>query len=343
MTRVHVSKTWDAVLKGKAGGYVNDTRMLYVTCGNPLNQFPDTNCAVRAMEKLEFIVVHEQIMTPTAKFADILLPACTWCERNDINSPYCWGYHVIYANQAIEPLFESRTDLDIFTDLADRMGIEDFNGHSEDEWLRFVSKKIEIPDYESFKNKGVSFFYPDEPHVAFRPQIQDPSNNPFPTPSGKIELCCQELADLDAPDTIPAVPKYIDAWEGANDPLRSRFPLQLITPHSRKRVHSQLHHIPWLPEIDPHSVWINPEDAEARGIADGDEVKVFNERGTTVIPAKVTDRIMPGVVAIYQGAWYDPDENGIDRGGCANVLTKGEHSPLGAFSVNTSLVEVHRT
>lgn len=80
-----------------------------------------------------------------------------------------------------------------------------------------------------------------------------------------------------------------------------------------------------------------------RGIADGDEVKVFNDRGTIIIPARVTARIMPGVVAVYQGAGYNPDESGTDRGGCANVLTRGEHSPLGAYSVNSALVEIAKT
>ena len=89
-------------------------------------------------------------------------------------------------------------------------------------------------------------------------------------------------------------------------------------------------------------MWLNPVDAEARGITDGDEVMVFNDRGTMIIPAWVTKRIMPGVVNIYEGAWYDADEKGIDRGGCANVLTRDGYSPGGAFPVNTALVQVRK-
>jgi anaerobic dimethyl sulfoxide reductase subunit A len=94
--------------------------------------------------------------------------------------------------------------------------------------------------------------------------------------------------------------------------------------------------------IEPHSVWINPVDAESRQIKENDEVKVFNKRGVMKIAAKVTNRIMPGVVSIYQGAWYKPNFSGLDQGGCANVLTRGEHSPGGAFCSNTALVEVEK-
>ena len=93
-------------------------------------------------------------------------------------------------------------------------------------------------------------------------------------------------------------------------------------------------------EIEPHSVWLNAVDAEARGIKDGDLVDVYNDRGRIRLPAQVTERIMPGVVNVSQGAWYDPDEEGIDRGGCANVLTKDELSPGGAVPMNTTLVQV---
>ena len=84
---------------------------------------------------------------------------------------------------------------------------------------------------------------------------------------------------------------------------------------------------------------INTTDAEARGIKNGDMVRVFNDRGVTMLLARVTERIMPGVVDIPQGAWYDPDENGLDRGGCVNILTRDEHSPGGAYPTNTSLVQ----
>lgn len=100
--------------------------------------------------------------------------------------------------------------------------------------------------------------------------------------------------------------------------------------------------VDWLQEVEPHRMWIHPRDAEARGIRDGDEVLVFNDRGTVAIRAWVTQRIMPGVVSITEGAWYDLDEQGIDRGGCVNTLTRDDYSPGGASVLKTALVEVKR-
>ncbi len=98
----------------------------------------------------------------------------------------------------------------------------------------------------------------------------------------------------------------------------------------------------WLKEIEDHQVWINPVDAEPRRLKDNDEVYVFNDRGTVAIKARLTERIMPGVVSIFEGAWYDPDEHRIDRGGCANVLTADRYSPTGAAVMNTALVDVRK-
>ncbi len=150
----------------------------------------------------------------------------------------------------------------------------------------------------------------------------------------------QEIADLNHP-MLPPIPKYIQTWESRNDPLAKTYPLQLITTHARRRAHSQFDNIPWLRELYPQAVTINTTDAQTRGIKDGNIVKVFNNRGNMIIPANVTERIMPGVVDIQQGAWYHPDEDGVDRGGCANVLTRdGLASPAAAFPSNTALVQV---
>ena len=340
--KVSPTKVWDAILKGKDGGYFSDIKMLYVVGGDGVNQLPDTNRAVQAIKKLEFVVVHDQFMTPTAKFADILLPATTWCERNDIKLPWGFGHYALYANKAIEPLYESKSDLDIFTELAAKMGISGYNDKTEDEWLRLFATKHGIPDYDAFKASGFYKLETPEPYVAFRNQIEDPDHNPFPTPSGKIEIFCQRIADFNRQDVLSPIPKYVEGWEGPTDPKREEYPLQLITTHSRRRIHSQFHNIPWYKQLEPHEVWINPIDAKPRDIKDHEQAKVFNKRGAISILAKVTNRIMPGVVSVYQGAWYDPDPSGLDRGGCVNVLTRGEHSPGGAFCSNTALVQVEK-
>ena len=173
------------------------------------------------------------------------------------------------------------------------------------------------------------------------PPKESPEQKPFPTPSGKIEIYSQTIAEMNHP-LIPPIPKYIETWESLNDPLARKYPLQLITPHFRRRAHSQFDNLPWLREVQTQAVTINTLDAEPRGIQEGDTVRVFNDRGEVVIPALVTERIMPGVASLPEGAWYTPDEEGIDRGGCPNVLTRNVTSPAGAFPSHTALVQIEK-
>jgi anaerobic dimethyl sulfoxide reductase subunit A len=149
------------------------------------------------------------------------------------------------------------------------------------------------------------------------------------------------MADLNNPK-LPPIPKYIETWESRNDCLAKKYPLQAITTHFKRRAHTQYEKIPWLCELQTQAIFINPVDAAPRGIKDGDQVRVFNDRGEMIISAALTERIMPGVIDIPQGAWYDPDRNGVDRGGCANVLTRDEPSPAKAFTPNTCLVQVQK-
>jgi len=339
--RIHSSKIYDAMLRGRAGGYPTDLKMAYVVASNFINQYPNTRLGVKAFKSLEFIVVHEQFMTPTAKLGDIVLPVNTFMERNDMAPPWLGSPYYIYLNKAIDSLYESKSDLDICRELSKRLDIPYlFGDATEDELLRVIaSSRDDISDYDTMKRDGVLKIKIPETIVSFKQQIQDPENNPFPTLSGKIEIYCEHMEEMNNP-MIPPIPTYISHWENYDDPLSSKYPLQLLTTHYKTRAHSTWHNVPWMREIEPHSVWINPVDAGDRGIKDGDMVDVYNDRGRIRIPAKVTERIMPGVVNVSQGAWYDPDEEGIDRGGCANVLTKDEQSPSGAVPMNTALVQV---
>lgn len=331
----------DAIIKGKAGGYPADYKFLWVTNANPVNQWPNTNKTVQAFNKLEFIVTEEQFLTATARYADIVLPSTTFFERSDItmgaSTPVFYGYR----NRIIEPVGEARTPMNVATELAKRLGIDGYNPKTDQEWLDEILEKSSISDREAFKRDGYYKIPLREPNVAFRAQIEDPDKNPFYTPSGRIEIYSKLIADMNNPD-CPPIPKYIEPWEGPNDPLREKYPLQLITTHTRRRAHTQFDNVAWLRELDPHSIRINSIDARARGIKSGDFVRVFNDRGAMIVPAKVVETIMPGVVDLPQGAWYDPDENGIDRGGCANVLSLDRPSPGGALPSNTGLVQVEK-
>jgi anaerobic dimethyl sulfoxide reductase subunit A len=344
--RIHINKIFEAILEGKKGGYPADVKLMWSMCNNYLNQTGNSNKAARALQKLEFFCAHELFMTAQARYADLLLPVTSAAERSDLTRPWPSGPYFTFMNRALEPLGECKSDLDIVGELAERLGIEGFNPHTEDEWLKmFVDLNPEyqkhIKNYEKFKEDGIHRVKLDEPIIAFKEQIDDIENNPFPTPSGKIEIFSRRVADLNKPDT-PPIPKYMSTPEDRNDPLFKKYPLQLLTPHPKNRVHSELYLVPWLREVEEHRAWVNPVDAKQRGIIDGDDILVFNGRGKVAITAWVTERIIPGVICIFEGAWYNPDKEGTDRGACANTLTNDAYSGGGAAVLNTSLVEIER-
>ena len=344
--RVHINKIFDAILEGKQGGYPADIKLMWSMCNNYLNQTGNSNKAARALQKLEFFCAQELFMTAQARYADLLLPVTSAAERSDLTRPWPSGPYFTFMNRALEPLGECKSDLDIVSELAERLGIEGFNPHTEEEWLKmFVDLNPEyqqhIKDYDKFRENGIHRVKLDEPIIAFKEQIDDIEKNPFPTPSGKIEIFSQRVADLNKPDT-PPIPKYRPTPEDRNDPMFGKYPLQLLTPHPKNRVHSELYLVPWLREVEEHRAWINPVDAELRGIKDGDEIYAFNDRGKVAIIAWVTERIIPGVICIFEGAWYNPDKNGVDRGACANTLTNDDYSGGGAAVLNTSLVQIEK-
>lgn len=339
----------DAILRGKAGGYPTDYRMLFCLNTNYLNQDANTNRIVKAFKSLEFAVTVDQFMTATARHCDIVLPTCTMLERNAIGTAMEQTF-IAYSGKAVETIGESRSHLDIGAGLAEKLGITDFNDKTEDQLLRQSMAHFEgyrdeegkpFPDYETFKKEGIVKFRDTEPFVAFQAQIEDLENHPFNTPSGKIEIYSEKIAQLNDPG-LPPIPKYIEAWEGRNDPLAEKYPLQLLSTHSIIRAHSQFDNIPWLRELQEQSVLMNANDAQARGISEGDKVHIFNDRGEMIIPAKLSQRIMPGVVDVKQGAWFAPDENGVDRGGAPNVLTRDATSPGGGFVTSSCLVQVEK-
>ncbi|MBI2876240.1 MAG: molybdopterin-dependent oxidoreductase [Candidatus Tectomicrobia bacterium] len=344
----------DALLEGRAGGYPSDIRLVYISFSNLLVTFQNTAKGARALQKPEFIVVHEQFLTPTARYADILLPVTTCLERADICRAFGRGY-ALFMHRAIGPLYEARTDLEIFQELAHRLGVgERFNPRSEEEWLDHILKPLKVEDRRRLREEGLYRPPRPEPFVAFREQIEDPVGHPFPTPSGKIEIYSQRLDDFNRPDTIPPIPQYLETWEGRSDPKSQAYPLQLLTGAPKRQTHATLHNLPWLQELEDHAVWINPMDAQKRGLKDGEPVLVYNDRGTIQVRARLTERIMPGVVSLEGCTWYDPDEEGIDRAGSANVLTRDEPSSVPLFlphglrspaigsgpTNNTNLVEI---
>jgi anaerobic dimethyl sulfoxide reductase subunit A len=340
--RFNVSQLADAILMGKAGGYPADYKMLWLHNTGFFTVYLNINKYLEAIKKLDFVVIEEQFMTPGATYADIVLPHNTYMERNDVTIGLANDGYYGSVNKAIESRGESRSPLEVAVALARKLGLEGFDDLTEENCLQDACKgSPHFDGYDALKKAGVIKLHLDKPYVALHEQIENPEHHPFPTPSGKIEIFSQRLEDMEHP-LIPAVPSYIETWEGRNDPLAKAYPLQLISSHSNRRAHSQNELVPWLRELEQQAIHMNIADADARGIKDGDMVEVFNGRGRVVIPAKVTERIMPRVVDLPHGAWPKIGKDGVDRGGCPNMLTRDAHSPGGSYVTNTCLVQVKK-
>lgn len=341
-------------LDGVTGGeqLQSDIKMILNLAGNCLiNQHGDINRTaeiLRDTSKCEFIVCSDLFMTASAKFADVLLPGVSMFEGENITQPWQYGDFVGFNNQVIEPLYEGRFEYDWLSEVAEKIGLgpQFTEGRTLGQWLEWCyedlrRKEPELPDYETFKKAGIYRYQNTPVRIAFADQRRDIDHHPFPTPSGKVELFSPKIWHTQFRDFMPAIPRYVDPPEGPGDPLRKQYPLQLIGWHTKRRCHSIHDNNQAMHAIDPQALWMHPKDAQERGITEGQQVLIWNDRGRVQIGAHLTDRIMPGVVALSQGAWYAPDENGTDHGGCINVLTSLRPTPYARGNgQHTNLVEV---
>ncbi|NDJ61434.1 MAG: molybdopterin-dependent oxidoreductase [Chloroflexi bacterium] len=321
----------------------SNIKLIYTIASNCLvNQHGNANRSAEILRDeslVEYLIVQDHFLTSTARFADLLLPACMGFETWGLQDGWKYGDDVFIAPQILEPPFETKSDFRICADIAARLGVEEAftEGRDEREWIEWIldnnyraGRFPDAPTLDEFieQNLGVYTLQITEPAVAFADFRADPEENPLPTPSGKIEIFSRELFDMGNPEEIPAVPKYIQEWESPFGPEAEQYPLQAIGHHYLHRVHSTHHENDWLEEAFPQRVTINPKDARERGIEDGDTIRVFNDRGTLQAVCRVTNRIMPGVIDVPQGAWYSPDADGVDVGGCVNTLTSERWTPI---------------
>lgn len=317
-----------------------DVKLAYWVGGNPFVHHQDRNRMVQAWKNLETFIVQDFQWTPTARHADIVLPATTAYERNDIETVGDYASRAIMAmKKVIDPVFEARTDYDIFADIAKRLGKEkEFTeDKAEMDWIKSFyedaqkqaqAKSIDMPDFDTFWKDGVVEFPVTDGasfvrHAKFR---EDPLLNPLGTPSGLIEIYSKNIEKMNY-DDCPPHPTWMEPVERLGGP-NTQYPMHIDTAHPNGRLHSQLcgTKLRETYQIAGHEpCLINTEDAAKRGINDGDVVRVFNDRGQILAGAKVTDAIRPGVLRVNEGGWYDPLEPGkpgsLDRYGDANVLT----------------------
>jgi len=328
-----------------------DIRLVYVAGGNQFTHHQDTNRLIRAFRTPETIIVQEPWWTPTARFADIVLPAASDLERDDVGQVLNL---VLASHAAVAPLYKSRLDYDILSEFADRLGFKQKFTEGRDVlgWVRFFyeaarsqSKAVAMPDFDTFWNgEGiVEFPMGKGTYVDLADFRADPLLNPLGTASGKIEIVSSTVGKLNYPD-CPAHPTWLEPVEWRGSTAAAKFPLQLLSAHSMYRLHSQMDNTvahDWYKVGGREPVLINTDDAAARGIVSGDVVRLFNDRGQTLAGAQVTADIAPGSICLREGAWYDPATPGalgaLDKQGSVNTLTLD--TPLSSRYAQATIAE----
>ncbi|MCW5256694.1 Asp-tRNA(Asn)/Glu-tRNA(Gln) amidotransferase GatCAB subunit C [Verminephrobacter aporrectodeae subsp. tuberculatae] len=334
-----------------------DIRMVYWAGGNPFHHHQDLNRLVQAWQKPQTIVVHESWWTPTARRADIVLPATTTLERNDIGGSSRDRF-VLAMHQALAPHAQSRNDFDIYRELSAIAGHElaFTEGRDEGQWLRHIYASmrqswrkagIDAPGFDAFWDAGHwELPRPDRDFVLFEAFRRDPRVFALKTPSGKIEICSQRIAGFGYAD-CPPHPTWMAPVEWLGAEAAQRFPLHLVSSQPADKLHSQMDAgtVSRAAKIKGRErVLIAPADAARRAIASGDLVKVFNRRGACIAAAVVDPDTMQGVAIMSTGAWFDPAGPALERHGNPNVLTIdiGTSRLAQAPSALSALVEIEK-
>jgi anaerobic dimethyl sulfoxide reductase subunit A len=287
----------DAMLHGKP----YPVRAAWFMIDNYAQQMSDRNKVVKALKSLDFVVVSDYVMSATADLADIVLPACTYLEKSDLLSSN--NFYLQYMPKVIDPLWESKSDLEAITLVAQKMGVGRYFDKSADEYLKEIlhigdpkaDANVNGLTWEQLTTSAPHLNTPTIPYVPF-------ADKKFPTKSGRIEFYVERLIPYD--QQLPGYKEPIEATP--TNPLYKKYPLTFLSTHTRFRTHSQFVNLPWLKEVNNGGegfLEINPTDAKPRKIEDGQVVRVFNDRGEMKVKARLTEAIKPGVVNCYQGGW----------------------------------------
>ena len=340
--------------------------MVLYEAGCFANSASDLNWAATILEdesKCEFILGCDVVMSTSLPFCDIILPDLMYQERPNFLGTVTAGTSCgfIFGKPVQEPQFECRLSYDWVADLAERLGLRDefTEGKTWEEWMKIRYEEASRPtaphgNAPSFEEGLEMGFWrdpePAETFIALRDYVNDPEGRPRSTPSGKIELYSERLATIrdtwtfhnGERDAVQPVPVYFPEIEGVAD-VNDTYPLLFATWKAKNQFHSRYQVIEELQQACQHSLWINPVDAEERGIENGDTLRVFNDRGEVEIMARVTSRIMPGVVGMPH-AHRREMADGVDIGANANTLTGHHWAPISKNcpSSGSTLVQVKK-
>ncbi len=319
------------------------------------NQNADINHVhdVMADESLcQFVVGSDIVMTDSLKYCDIILPDLFRFEQYSMISTGEDDSYIISGTPAVKPHFEQKTCYEATAELADKFGLRDqfTEGKSELDWIKDLYEQSradnpDLPTYDELTEQGVLVQKSEEHRVGCEAFRKDPAANPLGTPSGKIEIYSEALDqyiqthEFADDEFVAPVPVYAPEWYGVETTTED-FPLVMSDFHYRGRLHSSWGNVELLKAANPQEVWINPADAAERGIAQGDQVRVTSPVGTIQLLAKVTPRVVPGVVVAAQGAWHDANMDGdrVDYGGCTNTLATLRGSSLAKGNSEKSVI-----
>ncbi len=335
---------------------------------NPVNQHGDANHTAKVLQDeslVEFIVDVNITGSSSVKYADIVLPDATHHEQMDIaqQGQSSGMNYVIMANEAVKPLWDTKTAYDMATGIAKELGLEkEFTeGKTQKDWVESLWKSTMVnakkaglnpPTFEEMQKKGIHKDSVKAPHkIAYKAFINNPRKNKLSTPSGKIEIYSLLAEKLNKKltfkngESISVLPIHVNRFDNYNpdDATMKDFPLQMLSVHAKSHVRSTYYEIDAIREVNPQGLWINPIDAKSRGIQHGEKVHVYNKRGKIEITAKVTTRVRPGVLYCDDGATYNPDSSGVDKGGCMNTLTSNQATVhMKANGQHSNLVQVEK-
>lgn len=330
-------------------------KMIVNHAGNCLtNQHADINHVHEVLSDetaCEFIVGIDIMMTDSMRYADIILPDLARAEGCDLVSSGNADMHraLIKGGTWDHETFERRSAWSMARDLAIRLGVGDAfmeglpqdldmsdlrlaSAHTEGEERKDAWSSAPVPKSARSLDGGVWRARYTGPTVAYEQFRRDPSAFPLDTPSGRIEIFSHAAYELsraleeETGERIPALPVYVPSSDETDEDAKRRFPFQLIGYHGRQSTHSSYANVEELQRVSPRELMVNALDAERLGILSGEAVVVENERGAIVVRVRATPRVMPGVVALAQGAWHDADMDGsrLDWGGCINTLTSAK-------------------
>lgn len=321
-------------------------KALYTACSNSMSNFAEQNQWFEdILPNLEYWVVADTEMTDCARYADMVLPAAFWLEVDDLRSNYNNPY-LTYQEKAIEPLYESKPDGEILRLIAEAMGLgEFFPAKTDKEWMQVLM------DLELFDKLGITFDRLMEEKVIRSVWNGDPfvrgESAPFPTPQGRARVYCedpqprtnwgQDISEVYEKERMPYFKAPNEAW--SENELYKKYPLVFIQDHTRFRSHTQWYNVPVLRELDPEPyIRLNPEDAKARNLSEGDTAEVYNDRGHAVAKVVLDPAVQPGVLTMPKG-WQR--EQFIE--GCFQELTNTSSDPMACnFAYFDTLVEVRK-